>query len=425
MNLRAIGCNFRTAPVAVREKLALGGEPLDRATRGLAERFGAEAAVLSTCNRVEAYLAIPSGEAPVEPAAVARAFGEWSGLAAADVIPLLYVHADEAAVRHVLRVAASLDSLVVGEGQIAAQLKAAYGHAVRLGTAGPLLHALVPFALRTAKDVRTGTGIARGHVSVPSVAVDYVRQVFDHFGDKTVLVIGAGKVGRLTLKHLAHLHPKRILVTNRSPEKATETASACGGLAVLWEDLDAALADADIVLSTTGASEPVVTRARFDHSVRPRRTGGPLVVLDLAVPRDFDPALHDGERVVVINVDDLARVRDQTLAARKRHLAPAEAIVERAVSAFAADWARRENGPVIRRLTAEFDRVREGVTRPLLTRFNGKLTPEERQALEYAFRLFQNQLLHGPIAALHESSAAPEGHGSLREALKKLFRLGE
>jgi len=303
-------------------------------------------------------------------------------------------------------------------------VKAAYDAAARLGTAGPLLHALVPFALRTAKRVRTATGIARGHVSVPSVAVDYVRQVFDHFADKTVLVIGAGKMGRLTLKHLAGLSPKQVVVTNRSPEKAGETAAACGGTAVPWADLDAALARADIVLSTTGAPDPVVTKARFDAAVRPRRTGGPLVVLDLAVPRDFDPALHDGDRVVVVNVDDLARVRDQTLAARKRHLAPAEAIVDEAVAAFSADWARRQNGPVIRRLTAEFDRVREGVAGPLLARFNGKLAPDEKQALEYAFKLFQNQLLHGPIAALHESSAEG-GHGSLREALKKLFRLGE
>ena len=127
---------------------------------------------------------------------------------------------------------------------------------------------------------------------------------------------------------------------------------------------------------------------------------------------------------MVVNVDDLARVRDETLSARKKHLAPAEAIVEAAVAAFAADWARRQNGPVIRRLTAEFDRVREGVTGPLLARFNGKLAPDEKQALEYAFKLFQNQLLHGPIAALSESTA--EGsHGSLRDALKKLFRLGE
>ncbi|HEY2785278.1 MAG TPA: glutamyl-tRNA reductase [Fimbriiglobus sp.] len=424
MNLRAIGCNFRTAPVALREKLAIEGKALDEATAGLAARFEAEVVVLSTCNRVEVYLAKPAGDAPVEPAAIAEALGEWAGLSSGDILKVLYVHSDEAAVRHVCRVAASLDSLVVGEGQIAGQVKKAYDAAGRLGTAGPFLHTLMPFALKTAKKIRTDTGIAKGHVSVPSVAVDYVRQVFDHFSDKTVLVIGAGKMGRLTLTHLKDLRPKQILVTNRSSEKAEETAAACGGRAIPWVDLDAALARADIVLSTTGAPVPVVGKSRFDAAVRPFRTGGPLVVLDIAVPRDFDPALHDGDRVVVVNVDDLARVRDETLAERRRHLAPAEAIVDHAVRAFAADWARRKSGPVIRKLTAEFDRVREGVTGPLLTRFNGKLTPEEKQAVEYAFRLFQNQLLHGPIAALHESSAEA-GHGTLLDALKKMFRLGE
>jgi glutamyl-tRNA reductase len=347
-----------------------------------------------------------------------------AGVPANEVSLTAYVHDDDAAVRHLCRVTASLDSLVLGEGQIAGQVKTAYESATRLGTAGPLLNALVPFALRTAKRVRTDTGIARGHVSVPSVAVDYVREVFDHFGDKTVLVIGAGKMGRLTLKHLEELRPKQVLVTNRSPEKAAETAAACGGTAVPWADLDAALARSDIALSTTGSPDPIMTKARFDAAVRPHRTGGPLVVLDIAVPRDFDPALHDGDRVVVVNVDDLARVRDETLAARRKHVPPAEAIVEQAVGAFVADWARRKNGPVIRRLTAEFDRVRERITAPLLARYNGKLTPDEKRDLEYAFRLFQNQLLHGPIAALQESAADP-GHGTLRDALKKLFRLGE
>lgn len=424
MTLTAIGCNYRTAPVAVREKLALDGPALDRATLAASVAFGAEAVFLGTCNRVEVYLASPDGGPAVTADRVADFLATASGLPAADIRPVLYTHADRAAVRHLCRVAASLDSLVVGEGQIAGQVKKAYETAARLGTAGPYLHTLFPFALKTAKAVRTETGIARGHVSVPSVAVDFVRQVFDHFGDKTVLVIGAGKMGRLTLTHLADLRPGEILVTNRSPEKAGETAAACGGRAIPWADLDAALARADIVLSTTGAPEPIVTRARFEQAVRPHRTGGPLVVLDIAVPRDFDPDLHDGERVVVVNVDDLARVRDETLTRRRKHFAPAEAIIDQAVVAFDADWARRRNGPVIRKLTAEFDRVREGITTPLLARFNGKMSPEDKQAVEYAFRLFQNQLLHGPIAALHESSAEA-GHGSFLDALKKMFRLGE
>ncbi len=168
-------------------------------------------------------------------------------------------------------------------------MRKAFETARALGITGPLLNALFPHAVKAAKRARTETGISQGHVSVSSVAVDYVRQVFDRFDDKTILVIGAGKMGRLTLKHLRELHPKKILVTNRSPEKAREMAVDCGGTAVIWDQLDEALAQADIVLSTTGAPEPIMTRRRFD-AISAKRQGKPVVVLDISVPRDFDRA---------------------------------------------------------------------------------------------------------------------------------------
>jgi glutamyl-tRNA reductase len=421
MNLRAVGCNFRTAAVGLREKLAFDGPRLERAVSELAARFGAEALVLGTCNRVELYVARAEGERPFDAGLAAEFLGEAHGLPADAILSHLDDHADTDAVRHLCRVAASLDSLIVGEGQIAGQVRQAFELARTLGTTGPLLNALVPHALRTAKRVRTETGISQGHVSVSSVAVDYVRQVFDHFGDKTVLVIGAGKMGRLTLKHLRGLRPGRILVTNRSPEKAVEVAADCGGRPVPWDQLDDALAEADIVLSTTGAPEPVVPRRRFEERVLPRRAGT-LVVLDIAVPRDFDPAVHDGDRVCVFNIDDLTRVREQTLSERRRHVAPAEAIVEAEVRRFAEDWSRRKSGPVIGQLHAEASKLRAEVVAPLMAKLNGKLTPEERKAVEYAFQLYQNKLLHGPIAALQEASREGEGP-TLMEAIKKLFRL--
>jgi len=423
VNLRAVGCNFRTAAVALRERLAFDGPTLERAVAELAARFGGEAAVLGTCNRVELYVARGEGERPFDAGLAAEFLAEVHGLPAEAVLPHLYEHADAEAVRHLCRVAASLDSLIVGEGQIAGQVKQAFELAQKLGTTGPLLNALFPHALRAAKRVRTETGIAQGHVSVSSVAVDYCRQVFDHFGDKTVLVIGAGKMGRLTLKHLRGLRPGRILVTNRNPERAAEVAAGCGGEPVPWEQLDDALAGADVVLSTTGAPDPVVPRRRFEERVRPRRSGT-LVVLDIAVPRDFDPAIHDGDRVCLFNIDDLTRVREQTLAERRRHAGPAEAIVEQEVRRFVEDWARRRSGPVIGRLHAEASKLRAEVLAPLLAKLNGKLTPEERKAVEYAFQLYQNKLLHGPIAALQEASRQGEGP-TLLEAIKKLFRLGE
>jgi glutamyl-tRNA reductase len=278
-----------SAAVGLREKLAFDPLKTRQALAELNARYAAEAVVLGTCNRVEIYVARADSVAPLHAPLMAEFLAEVHGVPAADIVPHLYEHADGAAARHLFRVAAGLDSVVVGEGQIAGQVKDAYETAQRLAAAGPLLNALFAAALRVSKRVRTETGVAQGHVSVSSAAVDFVRQVFDTFTDKTVLVIGAGKMGRLTLNHLAELNPAAVLVTNRSPERAAASARDCGGRVVPWEQLDDALVQADIVLSTTGAPEPIVQRRRFEDKVRRRRAGRPLIVFDMAVPRDFDP----------------------------------------------------------------------------------------------------------------------------------------
>ncbi|HEY8503515.1 MAG TPA: glutamyl-tRNA reductase, partial [Gemmataceae bacterium] len=377
MNLSAVGCSFRTAPVEVRERLASDEPRLERALAELSARYGCEAVLLGTCNRVELYLARGDDAPAFDAELVAEFLGECQQVPTASVLPHLYERRGPEAVRHLFRVASSLDSLVVGEAQIAGQVKRAFEFALSQGTTGSLLNALFLHAIRTSKRVRTETGIARGHVSVSSVAVDYVREVFDRFDDKTVLVVGAGKMGRLTLKHLRGLGPRRIRVTNRSPEKAQALAAACGGEAVPWEKLDDALAAADIVLSTTGSAEPVVTKERY-RGVLARRGGGAQVILDIAVPRDFDPEIHDGDRTCLFNIDDLTRIREQTLAARQRHVAPAEAIVEQEARKFVEDWSRRRNGPVIARLTQEFDAKRRAVLEQLFSRLDGKLSEADR-----------------------------------------------
>ena len=415
MNLLAISCSYRTTPVEVRERLAFSDEQLGRALAHLTGKLGFEAVILSTCNRVELYLA---GEGEVS-----DFLAEFHGLPPEEVRPHICVHRQQDAVRHLFRVAASLDSLVIGEGQISGQVKKAYERALTLGTTGPLLNALFPHARQVAKRVRTDTGISQGHVSVSSAAVDYVKEVFDHFGDKTILVLGAGKMGELTLKALRHLHPRQVLVTNRSPEKARSVAATCNGEAVPWEKLDECLARADIVLSTTGAPEPIVTRDRYAR-IAARRTRWPVVILDIAVPRDFDPRIHDGDQTCLFNIDDLKTLREATLARRRGHILPAEHIVEQEAARFLKDWARRGNGPVIARLTSEFEARRREIVGNLMARLNGKLDEADRQYIDKAFRLFQSQLLHGPISALSEESksGSAESH-TLLEALRKLFRL--
>jgi glutamyl-tRNA reductase len=428
MNLLVIGSSFRNTPIELRERLAIDGPKLAAALAEINGRYGFEAVIVSTCNRVEVYVARAAGPAPPHADLLKEFLAELHGIPLPQLGGHLYDKTDADAVRHLFRVVASLDSLVVGEGQIAGQVKRAYETALEQGTAGPVLHPLFQHAHSVAKRVRAETGIARGHVSVSSVAVDYVRQVFDHFGDKTILVIGAGKMGELTLKHLRQLEPRRILVTNRSPDKAAAVALGCGGQAVAWDKLDDALVEADIVLSTTGAAEPIVTRRRFDGILARRTHGlrgaGTMVILDIAVPRDFDPRIHDGDRACLFNVDDLQRIRAQTLEDRGRHVVAAEAIVALEVQRFVSDWNRRRHGPVIARLTQEFEARRQAIVGQLLAKLNGKLTGADRAYIEGAFRLLQNQFLHGPISALAQET--PEaGRHTLLEALRKIFRLQE
>jgi len=426
MRVIVIGCSFRRTPVALRERLAFDAAKLTTALDELGARYGCEAVILSTCNRVELYLAQEATQPPLDAVMIAEFLSEIHRVPSQEVQPHLYERQQQEAVRHLFRVAASLDSLIVGEGQIAGQVKQAYETAQARSSAGPLLHALFQNARLVAKRVRRETGIARGHVSVSSVAVDYVRQVFDHFHDKTILVIGAGKMGELTLRHLRHLHPLRILVTNRSPEKANAVAQGCAGIPVPWDALDDALSQADIVLSTTGAPEPIMSRSRFNKLIS-RRAGGPIVILDIAVPRDFDPDIHDGDRTCLFNIDDLTRIREQTLRERQQHIAPAEAIVEQEAAKFLKNWTRRRNGPIIARLNSDLEAKRQAIVRQLFSRLNGQLGEADRKYIEGAFRLLQNQFLHGPISALTEETHAdtPGGSHTLLEALRKLFRLQE
>jgi glutamyl-tRNA reductase len=421
MNLLLVGASHKTMPIDLREKLAFDGLKLPAALNELATRFGCEAAIITTCNRVEIYVARSAATIAPDAELIAEFVAQFHQVPGEQIRKTLYSRANQDAVQHLFRVASSLDSLIVGEGQIAGQVKKAYESAQLVGTAGVVLHSLFQQALNVAKRVRTQTGISKGHVSVSSVAVDYVREVHDHFGDKTILVIGAGKMGALTLKHLRELKPQRILVTNRSPEKAQDVAKECGGSAIAWEQLDDALVEADIVLSTTGAPEPIMTRRRFDE-ILARRSRGTMVILDIAVPRDFDPRIHDGDRACLFNVDDLKRIQEQTLKARQQHVKPAEAIVEQEVKRFLSDWRRRKNGPIIAQLTQEFEAQRKKILAELFAKLNGKLSKEDYEYIEGAFKLLQNRFLHGPISALAEEMAEPSKH-TLLEAMMKLFRL--
>ena len=314
MNLLVTCCNFRNTPIEIREKFSFDTNRLKAALDWFSANSNVEVIILATCNRVEIYIAgIDSLE--VQGREIVGKFLSEFFVVPLDVVEKHFFFLDAIdAVKHLFRVSGSLDSMIVGEGQIAGQVKSALETASAASTAGPLLYSLFRQARRVAKRVRTETMISRGNISVSSVAIGYVKQVFDHFGDKVVAILGAGKMGELTLKNLQELNPKKIIVANRSLEKSALLAKSCNGEVYPWELLADVLVHADIIISSTGSQEPIVTK-EFFSSVSHKRNGRSLVILDIAVPRDFDPAIHDGDQTCLFNIDDLQKIRESTLKA--------------------------------------------------------------------------------------------------------------
>jgi glutamyl-tRNA reductase len=423
----AVGVDHRSAPASVREALAFDGAKGPEGLRALARSFpGSEFVVLSTCNRVEVY---GSAEAAIAPGAEALAdfLADFHATPASTFVHHLQSYHDEAVVGHLFRVAASLESLVLGEGQILGQVRDAFRAAREGGTVGPVLHRVFENALRVGKKVREETGMGQGKLSVASVAVDVAREVFDTFTDKTVLVVGAGKMADLTLAHLTALKPGKILVTNRSPERATAAAERWGGQAVPFDRLNLALIEADLVVSTTAAEEPVVGYEQYVRVQRARRNRLALI-LDIAIPRDFDSRIGSLDQVMLYNVDDLRAQAEQNLRQRRKGVDPAMVIIERETQAcFAALWHQRHAGQVLRQIGDHADTIRARELEALFASCPD-LTPEQRAAIAHLAQRLQNQLLHHPRAALRSAASEPpadEHPHPLLHAVKHLFGLAD
>jgi glutamyl-tRNA reductase len=425
VKLLALGVDHRSAPTAVREALAFEGPRRDQALGSLRECFpGAEFAVLSTCNRVELYAAAEGSDAP-DVDALSGWLADFHGLDPDTLAGHLVAHHDAATVGHLFRVASSLESLVLGEGQILGQVRDAYRAADARGAVGPVLHTVFREAIRVGKLVREKTGMDRGKLSVASVAVDLAREVFDTFTDKTVLVIGAGKMAELTLQHLAELQPGRVVVTNRNLDRAEALAARHGGQAMPFDRLFAALIEADLVVSTTASEEPIVARDAFARVQRARRNRLALI-LDIAIPRDFDPAIGELDQVLLYNVDDLRAQVERNLEGRRRGIDPAQEIIERETAACLASLHhRRHAGAILKQLGEYADAVRSRELDRLYSTCPD-LSPEQREAVAHFARRLQNQYLHHPRAALRTAGTEPpaaEPH-SLLNAVRHLFGLG-
>lgn len=404
--LFVVGMSWRTAPVAVREKLAFREEEVSGTVAKLVAQPGVnEALLISTCNRVEVY---GVAEAALAGADLTRAFlaGERK-ISLSEVGSALYQHHGPAAVRHVFRVASALDSLVVGEAQILGQLKSAYQVASRARASGPTLARCLERAFGVAKRVRSETTIARGAANVSSVAVELATRVFGDLSGKSVLVVGAGKMSTLAARHLRSAGTDRIVVTNRSPARAEELAALIDGISAPWEDLAGQLAEADVVISSTGAREPVLTLPLFKKVTKARRWK-PMMIVDIAVPRDADPAIGELDGVYLFDIDDLDKVVAKNLAERSKAAEHGARIVEHEAVQF-EQWLRgQEVVPTIRALRDKFSQVAAAETQKLIDQMaRRELSAEERaEALHRLSQLIVKKLLHLPTTVLRSSTGS-------------------
>lgn len=420
--LALVGGTHRTVPLELRERLAFSAEQAAVALERFRERFpGREAVLLSTCNRVELYAAGEQEAAVPEAGDLVAFLAECRGLDPDRLGPAFARQHNDAVVRHLFGVAAGLDSMVLGEPQILGQVKQAWSLAQTAGTAGPLTAGMFQAALRTAKRVATETGVGRERTSIPSVAVaDFAAGVFERFDDKRILLIGAGKMAAETLRYLRQAGARDVVVVNRTAGRAGELADRLGGRAGRMEDLTAELASADLVVSTTGATEPVVSAAAYAR-VEPLRSGRPLVVLDLAVPRDFDPAIGQRPGVWLYSVDDLGAACEANRRSRQRELPAALAIVDEETRRFMGDLHHRSTAPVIERLRAGWSETGDAELERLFRRLP-QLDDASRAEIRQAFDRYAAKLLHSPLASLRSESRAGPPHGLL-DALKRLFDL--
>ena len=421
MLVQVVGCSHHGTSIAVRERLAFSPEQTREALDHWRRVFpGVEAVLLSTCNRVEIYAAT---ERQMEPTLdqIAKFLARFHGLDPAEVIEHLYRHSDETAIRHLFTVSASLDSMVLGEPQILAQVKQAYQTATEQDTTGPLMHAVFQTALRAARRVAGETAIHRRRVSVPSVAVaDFARQIFERFDDKTALVIGAGEMAEETLRYLQEEGVRRITVVNRRFDRAEELARRWSGRAARWEELPQKLAEADLVVSTTGSGEPVVTREQFAE-VESRRFERPLLILDLAVPRDFEPSIGEAADVYLYSIDDLQAACQRNRAQRDKELPTAMHIIEQETARFMAEMYHREIGPVIERLRLGWQKPKDDELQRLLNKLP-ELDDRAKDEIHRSFDRLVNKLLHPPLESLRDESREGVPRGLL-DALARLFQL--
>ena len=419
MKLLVTGVSHKTAPVEIRECLAFPEPSLPEALQSLKARPGvSEACILSTCNRVEITV---TTDDPVDPRALVDEFLRESRMvAAASVEPYLYRHEGQNAIHHLFRVASSLDSMVVGEPQILGQLKNAYGIAKTQGALCGWLEGLLERSFSVAKRVRSETGIGQMAVSVGYAAVELARKIFGSLNSRTVMIAGAGKMSELAARHLRRSGAAHVFVTNRTHERAVEMAKLFQGTPVEYNRFVAILPEVDILIASSGAPHYILHKDEMQRVISARRNK-PMFLIDIAVPRNIDPAINDLDNVFLYDIDDLQEVVNANLRERLKEAERAEEIVTQEVERMMGRLKVQEITPTIVSLQEELERIRQAEIEKVRRKF-GPVTREQEDAWEMLTRGIINKVAHGPISELRAQAGRPDG-APVIAAIRKVFHL--
>lgn len=424
MKLQLLGCSHHASSLEVRERLAFAPNQIGDALRKLKQQFpNTEVVLLSTCNRVELYVATSDVGTPPDYYQLVSFFANYHQLDADTLSRELYYHQGREAVRHLFLVASSLDSMVVGEAQILSQVKQSFATAEQEQSNGPVTQHVFQAAYRVAKRVASETQLNRRRVSIPSVAVaEYAKQLFETFQDKNILLLGAGKMGEETLRYLKNEGARTVAILNRNPKRAEPLAKKLGAFVDDWQQLENRIAWADLVVSTTASREAIVSVEQFQR-VQERRADRLLFILDLAVPRDFDSRIGQFSNVYLYCIDDLQAICEKNRKAREKEWPKAEQIVEEETLRCVSDWYHRATAPTIRRLHQQANQIKNEELRRLLNKL-GDLDPQSEEEIERSFDRLIKKMLHPPLESLRHEARQGAPHGLLA-ALRHLFQISE
>lgn len=414
MPILIVGVNHKTAPVAIREKVSFSPDAMTRALHS-ARQVVQESVILSTCNRTEIYVVCPPQQSVQS---VVEWLAQWHSLPVSQLQPYLYLHQDEAAVRHTLRVACGLDSLVLGEPQILGQLKSALQVATEQAVTGNHLNRLMQHAFSTAKKVRTQTSIGANPISVAFAAVSLAKQIFSQLEKQTALLIGAGETIELVGKHLATNKIGHVLVANRSVDKAQKLAAEYGGKGISLQELADHLPKADIVISSTASPVPILGKGTVERALKIRKHR-PMFMVDIAVPRDIEQEVAELDDVYLYTVDDLQSVIEENLQSRRAAAEQAEGMVGTETSNFMAWLRAQDHMDTIREYRARTEQTRQETLDKALALLHHGKPPEE--ALQFLAHTLSNKLSHDATQAMHH--AARNGDHALLAHARALFNL--